>query len=226
MNKVIKSVKLIIEAQMGKESEFFKGKRPWSRIKDQILTNYLTPYISKVAKLNKRIVIVDAFAGPGKFDDESIGSPLIICNNAERIIPNKYLAIFLNSDKDSYKKLTPNIKKYINNNSAKSIYGQVEDLLSILRNIIGDSTLLLYLDPFGLKGCDFHLLEPYLGRDKKFSTEIIINMSMPTLHRYAIRKAVKSGKMTSQTKSLNLELSQILGSEDWKDIMWSEIPAD
>jgi len=102
MNKVIKSVKLIIETKMTKESEFFKGKRPWSRIKDQILTNYLTPYISKVAKLNKRIVIVDAFAGSGKFDDESIGSPLIICNNAERIVPNKYLAIFLNSDKDSY----------------------------------------------------------------------------------------------------------------------------
>ena len=226
MNKSTKSAKLIIEAQMGKESEFFKGKRPWSRIKDQILTNYLTPYISKVAKLNKRIVIVDAFAGPGRFDDGSIGSPLIICETAERIAPDKYFAIFLNSDKDSYENLNTNIKNYIDNNSAKSIYGQAEDLLSILRNIIGDSTLLLYLDPFGLKGCDFHLLEPYLGRDKKFSTEIFINMSMPTLHRYATRIAVKSGKVTSQTKSLNLELSKILGSEDWKDIMWSEIPAE
>jgi three-Cys-motif partner protein len=210
---------------MGKESEFFKGKRPWSLIKDRILENYLTPYITKVAKLNKRIIFVDAFAGPGRFDDGSTGSPLLICETAEKIAPNKYFAIFLNSDKDSYQKLNFNVKKYTDKGSAKSVYGQAEDLLSILKNIIGDSTLLLYLDPFGLKGCYFHLLEPYLGRDKKFSTEIIINMSMPTLHRYATRKAVQSGQTTSQTQSLNRELSKILGSEDWKEIMWSDIPA-
>ena len=48
---------------MGKESEFFKGKRPWSLIKDQILKNYLTPYITKVAKLNKRIRIISKKVG-------------------------------------------------------------------------------------------------------------------------------------------------------------------
>lgn len=210
---------------MSKESEFFKGKRPWSKIKDQIISEYLIPYLSKVSKLNKKIVIVDAFAGPGRFEAGAKGSPLIICETAEKIVPDDCLAIFVNKDKDCYKKLNQNIKKFVAKNSAKSVHGQANDLLSILGDIISDSTLLLYLDPFGLKGCDFKLLEPYLGRDKKFSTEIIINMSMPTLHRYATWNAVKSGITTNQTNSLNHQLSKILGGEDWKRIMWSEIPA-
>lgn len=210
---------------MRKETEFFRGKRPWSIIKDQIVKDYLTPYLSKVSKLNKRIAIVDVFAGPGQFDDGSIGSPLIICEIAERLVPRRYIAIFVNSDKDSFEKLNNNIKKYINNNSAKSLHGEARDLLSVLGSIIGNSTILLYLDPFGLKGCDFYFLEPYLGREKRFSTEIIINMSMPTLHRYATWKAVKSGKTTNQTKNLNQQLSKILGGEEWKSIMWSDTPA-
>lgn len=66
---------------MRKEAEFFKGKRTWSIIKDQIIKDYLAPYLSKVSKLNKRIVIVDAFAGPGRFDDGSIGSHTIKIQN-------------------------------------------------------------------------------------------------------------------------------------------------
>ena len=30
---------------------FFTGKRPWSKIKDQILSQYMPAYLSKVAKL-------------------------------------------------------------------------------------------------------------------------------------------------------------------------------
>lgn len=54
---------------MRKESEFFSGKRPWSKIKDQVIEDYLIPYLNKVSKLKKKIIIVDAFAGPGIFED-------------------------------------------------------------------------------------------------------------------------------------------------------------
>lgn len=117
---------------MSKESEFFKGKRPWSKIKDRVISDYLTPYLSKVSKLNRRIVIVDAFAGPGRFKDGSKRSPLIICERAEEIISGKYLAIFINNDKDCYEKLNKNIERFINLNSAKSIFGETKDLLSVL----------------------------------------------------------------------------------------------
>jgi len=61
--------------------DFFKQKRAWSEYKDFILDYYLTPYIAKVKNLRRPILIVDCCAGPGKFDDGSEGSPLIIARH-------------------------------------------------------------------------------------------------------------------------------------------------
>jgi len=211
---------------MTTENEFFRAKRPWSKIKDRVIGNYLVPYLRKVSKLQQRIIIVDAFAGPGIFDDGSKGSPLIICEIAENNVPGQYLSIFVNKDKNCNVKLETVLKKYIESDRAITIRGNAQDLLKELKNIVGNATLLIYLDPFGLKGCEFKFLEPYLGRDIKFSTEIIINMSMPTLHRLSTRKALKEKRPSSRIEKLNQRLTDILGGEYWKEIMWSNLPTE
>src|SRR5690349_21560841 len=48
-----------------------------------MLREYLTPYLRKVATLGRPIVLIDAFAGPGSFEDGKAGSPLILCHAAE-----------------------------------------------------------------------------------------------------------------------------------------------
>ncbi|MEW6376420.1 MAG: three-Cys-motif partner protein TcmP [Thermodesulfobacteriota bacterium] len=209
---------------MTTENEFFKAKRPWSKIKDKVIGNYLVPYLNKVSKLGEKIVIGDAFAGPGIFDDGSEGSPLIICKIAEKQVPGKYLGIFVNRGEESHTKLGEVLKKYIDEKKAITILGKAQDLLEKLKGIVGNATLLIYLDPFGLKGCEFRLLEPYLGRDKRFSTEIIVNMSMPTLHRLSTPDAIREKRITTRTKKLNQTLTDILGGEYWKEIMWSDLP--
>jgi len=160
---------------MIKEAEFFKGKRPWSKIKDKVIGDYLVPYLRKVSRLRRKIIIVDAFAGQGIFEDGTKGSPLIICEIAEREVAGQYFTIFVNMDRKSHQKLKEALKEYIQKETALPILGNAEDLLKELSKIIGNATLLIYLDPFGLKGCEFELLEPYLGRDQRFSTEIIVN---------------------------------------------------
>lgn len=90
---------------MKSEDEFFKGKRPWSKIKDKVIADYLVPYLNKVSKLRHKIVIVDGFAGQGIFDDGSKGSPLIICETAEKHVPDQYLGMFVNKNKTSHQKL-------------------------------------------------------------------------------------------------------------------------
>lgn len=65
--------------------EFFHEKKPWSRYKDLILDYYLEPYLAKVAKLRRPILIVDCFAGPGRFDDGERGSPLIISHRLQSV---------------------------------------------------------------------------------------------------------------------------------------------
>jgi three-Cys-motif partner protein len=95
------------------EAAFFKGKRPWSKIKDQILGQYMTPYLTKVKKLGKPIILIDAFAGPGKFDDRSAGSPLIICQAAEQCVRDSYQAIFVNREKEHHDQLSRVLSSFI-----------------------------------------------------------------------------------------------------------------
>ena len=62
--------------------DFFQQKNPWSKYKDLILDYYLTPYLTKVARIGKPVAIIDCFAGPGNFEkDQEPGSPLIIAKH-------------------------------------------------------------------------------------------------------------------------------------------------
>lgn len=86
----------------GLDDEFFKGKRPWSKIKDKVLGGYMPAYLRKVAKLQKPILLIDAYAGPGVFADGLPGSPLIMCKAAEEHVKNQYQALFVNHNNFSF----------------------------------------------------------------------------------------------------------------------------
>jgi len=203
------------------ESSFFEGKRPWSRIKDRILELYMTPYLRKVATLGKPIVLVDCFAGPGKFKDGSEGSPLIMCTRAEENVPGKYMALFVNKEKNHHTTLVETLSAYIEKKVAFPILGSARELLRALKDMVDEGTLFVYLDPFGLQGCEFDLIRPLLERGTSQSTEIVINVSMPTLHRFAARHAVEEGRSDdSQIKWRHESLTKVLGGEYWKEIMF------
>ena len=65
--------------------DFFKRKRDWSKYKDLILDYYLGPYLQIVKQIRKPILVVDCFAGPGRFDDGQSGSPLIIAKHLQKL---------------------------------------------------------------------------------------------------------------------------------------------
>jgi len=205
------------------EGSFFKGKRPWSRIKDQILGQYMRPYLSKVSKLGKPIILIDAFAGPGKFKDGAAGSPLIICQAADQRVRDSYLAIFVNREKKHHDQLSHVLSDFINQQRVIPIHGTANVLLAKVREVLGDHTVFLYLDPFGLKGCEFSVIEPFLRRDRAYSTEIVINLSIPTMHRLAARKAVAAGRADDpRIQSFHERLTSVLGGDYWKDILWDD----
>lgn len=60
-----------------KNDDFFKEKKPWSEVKDELLGCYFKPYVSKILHTYKPLVYVDCFAGKGKFEDGKPGSPII-----------------------------------------------------------------------------------------------------------------------------------------------------
>ena len=63
---------------MSNTNEFFKEKKRWSIYKDKILGLYLKPYFQKIMRNPYKTIYIDGFAGKGKFEDGSEGSPLIV----------------------------------------------------------------------------------------------------------------------------------------------------
>jgi three-Cys-motif partner protein len=206
------------------EDEFFDRKRPWSHIKDRVIGCYMPPYLRKVAQLGKKIVLVDAFAGPGIYELEPsssrCGSPIVIVNEAEKHTPDNYIAFFFNKKKAHHIKLSEVLGKIgIPKHKAISVHGDSKELLSLLQRRIGDETVLLYLDPFGLS-VPFEVIKLFLERDQRYSTELIVNLSMPGIHRLAAKHAVREGRVDAKIQRNHSLLSEVLGGEWWREILF------
>jgi three-Cys-motif partner protein len=191
-------------SKRSKDDLFFEEKRAWSRVKDHILGAYLVPYLQKVKRLGSTILIIDPFAGPGKFLDGSPGSPLIITSIAERIVPGQYLAVFGNKRLRNHQKLSTLLRARIDRNLVETYHLPADDLLVQFSPRLGKHTVFLYLDPYGLPPA-FVTLGPFLGR-KPLSTEILVNQPPSALHRVAAVPA------------LHQHLTRSLGSGYWRGV--------
>lgn len=205
--------------------EFFKGKRPWSIIKDDVLGKYMVPYLAKVKKLGKNILLIDTFAGPGKFEDGSLGSPLLMVQSAENQVPNQYQAIFVNNDKIHNKSI---IDLFGENSSLGNLIEQkrvipfhidAKKFLKMLNEKLSDQTLFLYIDPYGLEGCEFNTWSPFLKRKQRASTEILVNINFTAVRRFASKKAYSRGNLTPQSIKFHKRLDDVFGGDYWRKVL-------
>jgi three-Cys-motif partner protein len=205
------------------EESFFDGKRPWSRVKDRVLGSYLPPYLRKLQRLQRPIVIVDCFAGRGKFSDGTYGSPLIICQQIRQHAPGHATAYFINKRPAHHETLSRTLKGFIDTRIAYPILGQGEAFLTDLAPQLRDQTLFVYLDPFGIKGCNFAATRQLLQRNASASTELLMTLSMPVLHRLAAKTSSHA-----IVPRFHAVLDSVLGNIPWRDIMHDDVlsPAD
>jgi three-Cys-motif partner protein len=203
------------------DDDFFEGKRPWSIIKDQVLKTYISPYLAKVNRLNRPIILFDGFAGPGVFEDGEPGSPLIMCQAAQKNASGNYQAFFVNKKKKYHDKLESILHKGGWHGPAQPLLGDTTKILPDLSNALRDHTAFLYLDPFGPSVSPFALLEPFLTRNVTYSTEMVIMMHMPVLHRLAARRAVEAGREDEELISKRHQrVTLTFGGDYWKSILW------
>ena len=202
------------------ENDFFKGKRPWSKLKDQVLEKYLRTYLNIVKDIGKTVILVDSFAGPGVFEDDgTIGSPITICKIADEIVKDNFFTILVNKRRQHHNILTEQLQDYIKTKKAFTIHGSASDLLSQLDSVITNQTIFIYLDPFGLKGTDFNILEKFLQRDQKHSTEILINLSIPTILRYSCLNSISKTGITPRVITMHSVITNALGGDYWKEFL-------
>lgn len=160
---------------MGKEN-YFKEKKDWSRIKDDLLESYLTLYFQKILTTGRPVVYIDAFAGKGLFDDGEKGSPLIALEISDLAIQRskqKYNHIEHYFIEHNYAdELANNIKE----RKAHVIKGTYEDNIGDILKVNTGKNIFLYVDPFGIKSLHFDKFN-LLDRRKFYSVELLLNLN-------------------------------------------------
>lgn len=171
-----------------KNDDFFAEKKPWSKVKDELLGCYFQPYVQKILYTYKPLVYVDCFAGKGKFDDGNPGSPIIALNIIDDCLSKTTISqkpkiekFFI--DLNYASELQENLKSY---NDVTIISGRYEDKIDEILENKKDYNVFLYIDPYGIKALDCLKFDK-LANNRFKSIELLINMNSFGFLREACR---------------------------------------
>ena len=217
------------------QSDFFDEPRFWSQIKLRILEKYLAAYLNKRGSSNDLLYYVDGFAGkgyygrPGQRPEE--GSPLRMARFAQHILDDgkPYRLVCLNTErqKGRYQNLQKALETF-DPLLVQAFCGTFAEHLPHILDIMKRAPAVCFLDPFGVVGISVEDIHPLLVRP---DTEILLNLSTPTLHRLAgsatsdAREA--RGKFSRLSRTLGydpqdtqpewLERRDSLSSDEWEE---------
>ena len=208
----------------GEIHPFFQAKRPWSKVKDKIVGDYTVCYLKAVPHLRRPILIVDGFAGPGRFGDGSDGSPLIICKaiNSRMGTRASMNCIFADSNPTHRVALIENLAPYIESGMCAAPHEDCAQAVARALVLGADSTLFFYLDPYGIKDLDFTMARQIYDRDRKRSTEALINFSFRTFMRMSgsWNYADSANEVSAKVKKGKIDtVNRVMGGDYWIEII-------
>lgn len=167
----------------------------------------------KRGRFNPTVYYVDAFAGKGYYGQDGQireeGSPVRMARFAQRIQSEGKLHRLICLNTEIHKKRCQELQKALEefDSSLVQVFcGALADHLPEILEIMGSAPSVCFLDPFGVVGVSVDEIRPLLVRQ---DTEILLNLSTPTLHRLA-------GFATSNAKEARgkfNQLSRILGDD-------------
>lgn len=174
-----------------RNDNFFYEKKAWSKVKDELLACYLTPYIAKILTTRKPLIYVDCFAGKGKFDDGNEGSPIIALKIIQNALQNssstfKYVeANFI--ELEHHEQLAANLKDFHDTAelNIRIHAGNYEDKIREILNGKTGANLFLYIDPYGIRYLDFDFFTSLIRQFH--SVELLINLNSLGFLREACR---------------------------------------
>jgi three-Cys-motif partner protein len=200
-----------------------------SRLKIEAYGKYLQPLAYKVLHYHRRLWVVDAFAGAGRYMTDADGraadgSPVVAArfarqynvNNANR---GKQIHL-INVEKDpaTFARLQEALAPF--GPVSTNFQGRFQDRLEQILELVRREPVFFFIDPFGMEGADIRLVEEILRKrgGQRDITELLIHFSDRTLARLAghdadsPRSAV--GQRASDSKVAYLDA--VLGTTWWR----------
>jgi len=168
----------------GTNAGFFAKKKPPAVLKHKLLEHYMPPFVGMVGSTSRggRVVLLDGYAGEGRYSDGSLGSPALTLNTAAamRAMGRSLECVFVEQSAKSFAQLNQVVVEYqARGVVCRAVKGRVENELPNVIRDAKDVPLFLFLDPCGL-GVPFTSLTEMLNGPRAQTypqTEILLNFS-------------------------------------------------
>ncbi|HDQ05936.1 MAG TPA: three-Cys-motif partner protein TcmP [Candidatus Bathyarchaeota archaeon] len=188
---------------------------PHTKAKHEILENYLKAWFPILSRWSGRIIYLDGFAGPGVYEGEEDGSPIIALKTAHehtlQHILKEIVFLFIEKEKDRADKL----KEVINERFSdlpKNLSCQVicQEFAPALERVLYEidkhdaqlAPTFAFLDPFGFSGFPMQLIGRLMKHKK---CEVLITFMVSFINRFTddLRESV---------------LTELFATEEWKKV--------
>jgi three-Cys-motif partner protein len=174
---------------------------PHTLAKHEILRRYFSRWLPMLAKYHARIVYVDGFAGPGRYQGGEPGSPILILQRVLDYLKqgtlraNQLTAIFAEADKKRYKHLKAEIatlaqaEPLLRGISLHTFEGEYSTIMDQIWSVLEQSKTRLaptfvFIDPFGISGMPYDHLMQLFSHSR---TECLITVMYEEINRFKNR---------------------------------------
>jgi three-Cys-motif partner protein len=162
-----------------------------SIFKLEIIRQYMIPFISMLGSTaeDRRVVVLDGFAGRGRYPDGTAGSAGLILQAVSKLQESRAVtAFFVEKDPDNFRELDALVRSYAEQGlPVRALPGRVEEHLDTVLTAARGVPLFMLLDPCGAL-LPFEQLENVVRtarKGEKPQTEILLNFSADNTRRTA-----------------------------------------
>jgi three-Cys-motif partner protein len=184
------------------------------KVKHILFEKYLHAWIPILGRYEAKIAYIDGFAGRGKYNDGSYGSPILAIKafqdvaNYSSVKGIIFICYFIEQNKDNHdnllKVLEEDIGEDVNDNiKCCVINGTFDTIINQILDEADDKIIptFFFIDPFGFTGVPFTTIKRILSIPK---TEIFFNFMVRDVNRFL--------SIPNQESNMN----SLFGCDDWK----------
>ena len=200
--------------------KFFHQRKAAAILKHGILSRYLRPFAMKTGStsIGGRVVILDGYAGEGRYEDGTPGSPIHMARTAADLAPARVVdLVLIEKNRAKHAALLRALSDEGFNLTHQPVRGGVNDHLDEVLGIAMGVPLFAFLDPYG-RGLEFDDLVTKIYGRPNFqyapATEVLMNFSAGAVRR--IGGYLRSPKsFAGKTKTLE-GMDRFCGGDWWR----------
>lgn len=200
---------------MPSSSRFFGQRSAQAVLKHGVLARYAHYFAGRAGSATQgRVAFIDGYAGEGRYEDGSPGSPLLLASQAvrARLFGRDVKLAFVEHDERRREQLRLSLSE-ADIVPDQLLGGSLDDVVDGLLDRYARHAVLLFVDPFGLAVNRTTLERVLRRRSMQQPIDVLYHFSLSTVARMG-----RAGAVDGPTSRQNAEhLDRALGSIAWRE---------